>query len=221
MEPGGGATAVYLFVDPSGVPVGPGARQRERSRVLPVEASVLSAASPGSGGRQAVPSLGPAASERPGRRRRVWPDSGLLHRRRGVWAEPELRPPWRALLQQHRLPQLVSDRWLPLSRPRLDPPSCSLQDDAGGRRLAAHGLHLPTGDKHDGGRPGDPAGVRAAGHRVRLWPKEGRNGRLPAHQLSAGRRRSGNSGRPFKAAVILVRKTLGAGFFFTTLLHAF
>lgn len=105
----GGATAVNLFVDPSGVPLGSGAQREQlrRSRILPVEASVLSAASPGSGGRRAVPSLRAAASEQRGCSRLVWPDPSVLPTPRGVWAELELRPGRRALLQQHRLPQLV------------------------------------------------------------------------------------------------------------------
>lgn len=53
-----------------------------------------------------------------------------------------------------------------------DSPSAFLQDDVGGRGLATHGLHLTTGGQHDGGGPGDPTGDCAAGHRVRLWPKE-------------------------------------------------
>lgn len=78
-------------------------------------------------------------------------------------------------------------------------PSASLQDLAGGCGLAPHGLHLPAGCRDDGGGPGGSAAVRAAGHRLRLQPEEGRNHGIRAHQLSLCQDSSTqNSGRPFK-----------------------
>lgn len=88
-------------------------------------------------------------------------------------------------------------------------PSRFLQDRAGGRGLATHGLHLTAGGQHDGGRPGDPADVRAAGHHVHLWPTEGRDHRVRANQLTS----SGRLGQS-ELRETLVRKRLGLVFNF-------
>lgn len=82
-------------------------RQLRCSRILPVEASGLSAASPGPRGRHTVSSLSPSASEWRGCSSHVWTDPSILHRTGGVWAECELWPGRRSVLQQHQVPQLV------------------------------------------------------------------------------------------------------------------
>lgn len=84
--------------------------------------------------------------------------------------------------------------------PPLNPPSSLLQDAAGGRGGGAHGRHLSSGGQHDGGGPGRPHGLHAAGRRLRLCPKEGGDRHLRAHQLSTGGAHQ-DSGKRFEALI--------------------